>query len=970
MTSSSTGPSLFSTIASLFGGVSASSSGTRSASKSKQLPRRTAFGSAFGSGSGGGIGEDWSLPYTHYGGGPSSSMFMNGGSGAAAAYPPSLPGHTAGGPYMPAIAGTANASLAEFTNVHNPNASSSNLVQHGPYSASVAVTSSSSFARLRSSFGVALPGAGFSIAAAGAGGAAGLGAGSAVSSNMPSSAYPPLRHTWRRIRSWCRKQYPELWDTVNYPALEAEIDEFEEQIGFALPPSVRESFLLHNGQELESYANSSGGGSCTEGLFFGMTMLSLEQSLQEWGFWRSVDDDPETGASVDVRGNMTSCPDGWVRNEYSDRGWIPLISDRVGNYIGVDLNPPNPYEIGDENVGGIDRTAVDGLATRIANGCLDANVNGDRDTTATATATPTPKQQQQSPRSGGLPGQVIVFGRDFDTKVVLWRGEGEGGWGRFLQHFAEELEAGELWTLDDTSTGSEDDEDAIGYENYFGGGGGGGKGGGDRGGDGHAGFKLHGDYKGWPVLEAWADRSIRAWEDAGFQVGLPANQDPGFYAQYAVGGGGGAAGAEEAGPSAVGVGMGVELGSDLDQNPCFAGAPATTPLPALQVHLSEDEAHQTASDQQQEPVLLDPLTEAASSNAEEGSSAAGAAASSAPSAAAVTPSHHPLQQETIRTGLLVSDSVPSTPTLGIAPRSTDTLSPPPASFKSTGKRRQEFGAPSRDKDWERNAGILGPGAGAVRRRAPPPATAASLDLPTLADVHAAHAAALAEAGRGASHQFEFHLKSADQSIDLEDRHSADGRYSTGSASASGSSFFGKTRREGTSGLASSGSVSALRDVVVDPASISPRPSASAEGPRFPGSTFMCGGSSGTGPGRDGLGSLPGTPRLMSNGSESFAALIDAGSQPSSPAPVGQARSLKLSYVPSTSQVSDLPQTSPSLIQSLPGGGAQGGAGASVGSNGFGSEHDTARGSPKPLLRALHGSHSRTNLIKGAMPSVA
>ncbi len=82
---------------------------------------------------------------------------------------------------------------------------------------------------------------------------------------------------------------------------------------------------------------------------------------------------------------------------------------------------------------------------------------------------------------------MIVFGRDFDTKVVCWKGEGAGGWGRFLQTYADELEAGEFWTLEELGAGSEDEEDMIGYESYFSGGGAGaGQGGGDRGGEGAA----------------------------------------------------------------------------------------------------------------------------------------------------------------------------------------------------------------------------------------------------------------------------------------------------------------------------------------------------------------------------------------------------------------------------------------------------------------------------------------------------
>lgn len=222
------------------------------------------------------------------------------------------------------------------------------------------------------------------------------------------------------------------------------------QFGFALPAVVRESYLIVDGQEAESAAG------CSEGLFFGLTLLPLEDVLEEWRFWREVDEDPSTGANAQLRELMGSLPPGWVRREYSQRGWIPLIADKGGNYVGVDLNPDD----------------------------------------------------------GGSVGQVIVFGRDFDTKVVLWMGDGPAGWAKWLASFVEELETGDGYEIGsgDSSDGGEDD---LGYESYFydGNGRGQGDGGGDSGSGG--GLRLTGDYRGWNVLEAWADRSLRKWYEAG-----------------------------------------------------------------------------------------------------------------------------------------------------------------------------------------------------------------------------------------------------------------------------------------------------------------------------------------------------------------------------------------------------------------------------------------------------------------------
>ena len=262
--------------------------------------------------------------------------------------------------------------------------------------------------------------------------------------------YPPLSTTWNRLRLWLEREYPELGDTLNYGILPQDLAQLEMAFGFSLPQPVRESYLCVDGQEPESAAG------CSEGLFFGLTLLPLEDVLEEWRFWREVDDDPQTGANIGLREMMDSIPAGWVRREYSCRGWIPLVADKAGNYLGIDMNP------------------------------------GD----------------------GGAVGQVIVFGRDFDTKVVMWRGDGPGGWAKFLAGFVEDLESGEGFEMGGGNDGSDGSEDSIGYESYFFDGVGGGQG--DTGGDtGTGGLRLAGEYKGWSVLEAWADKSVRRWIDAG-----------------------------------------------------------------------------------------------------------------------------------------------------------------------------------------------------------------------------------------------------------------------------------------------------------------------------------------------------------------------------------------------------------------------------------------------------------------------
>lgn len=267
-----------------------------------------------------------------------------------------------------------------------------------------------------------------------------------------------------------------------------QLQRIEGQLGFMLPPSVRDSYLCTDGQDPST--------DFKEGMFFGLTLLPLEDVLREWSFWRRVEYDPATGQNPDILVMMSSIPPGWVKPLYACRGWLPLIADKCGNYVGVDLDPPGSSH----------------------------GVNGGDLGTSTASSS----ESRQA--TGGSWGQVILFGRDFDRKCVLWHGEGEGGWGRWLAKFAEELESGVGWEISDRSSGAqsrgqngndsdEESEDDIGYSSYYFDGG---ASGGDSYGSGGQGLRLTGEYRGWGVMEAWWDRSVRKWEELG--LGLQAQE--------------------------------------------------------------------------------------------------------------------------------------------------------------------------------------------------------------------------------------------------------------------------------------------------------------------------------------------------------------------------------------------------------------------------------------------------------------
>ncbi|KAM0789183.1 hypothetical protein ACM66B_000030 [Microbotryomycetes sp. NB124-2] len=294
--------------------------------------------------------------------------------------------------------------------------------------------------------------------------------------SQPSSTngYPPLRSTFARLRSVLQDQSPALLDSLGEPLAPTDpaLASLLHAISpYYLPSAVFESYQIHDGQD--AFASSVATSTGSSGLVWGLWWLSLDQVEQEWQFWRRfehsggiyglqdqfstttksssktrtrthpyVEDDNVTengqgstmttttnfvdGNDQDANGarapGQSSFPPGWVRAKYSHPGWLPLLTDRCGNYIGVDLDPPPPA-----------------APSHSRTSSITSNSSRTDDNTTTS--------KSYGTRSYGQPGQVIAFGREIDEKVVLFPGDGHGGWGRFLASFVDDVERGEFAEL-------------------------------------------------------------------------------------------------------------------------------------------------------------------------------------------------------------------------------------------------------------------------------------------------------------------------------------------------------------------------------------------------------------------------------------------------------------------------------------------------------------------------------------------
>jgi cell wall assembly regulator SMI1 len=200
-----------------------------------------------------------------------------------------------------------------------------------------------------------------------------------------------VAHSWERIEKWLKEHLPEILADLRPGLSEADLAKCEEALDQRLPDDVRESYRIHDGQEgdriLKPTPSGDGLVGCP-GVIFGLPLLPLQASVDDWSFWAELADQEATSdADSGLSEGSSSFPLGAIRCQHANRGWIPLHASD-GNCFGIDVDPgPN-----------------------------------------------------------GLVGQVINFGRDQENKFVL-----AVSWAHFLEDVADELEAGHFIIEKDSS---------------------------------------------------------------------------------------------------------------------------------------------------------------------------------------------------------------------------------------------------------------------------------------------------------------------------------------------------------------------------------------------------------------------------------------------------------------------------------------------------------------------------------------
>lgn len=238
---------------------------------------------------------------------------------------------------------------------------------------------------------------------------------------------PSVEALWLRIEAVWEEEYPELEEALNLGASSADLNELEKDLAVGpLPVEVRQFYKTHDGQFR--------GGKPT-GILMGLTLLDMESMMEEYALWAKVAErvekqqfalqhqqgllsqgDESSSASQALRERLLnsylmhqkSVPADAVQSYYVHRGWIPIAKDLYGNMLGLDL----------------------------------------------------------APGPAGVRGQIILYGRDFDTKVVVATSLQE-----LLFQYVTDLEAGnyqidrtELYEDNGFLDASRDDDYLIGDE--------------------------------------------------------------------------------------------------------------------------------------------------------------------------------------------------------------------------------------------------------------------------------------------------------------------------------------------------------------------------------------------------------------------------------------------------------------------------------------------------------------------------
>jgi cell wall assembly regulator SMI1 len=136
-----------------------------------------------------------------------------------------------------------------------------------------------------------------------------------------------IQRHWRRIERWLSANVPPLAQALRAPATPEAIARAEAAVEVSFPPEFIASLTVHDGQDDRAFE-----------VFGNWGLLDLTGVVRKWQMFVALvekgvlptDDEPE---SVVIEGP--------VRPRRWDRAWIPVATKGTGDYLLLDLNPPD-----------------------------------------------------------------------------------------------------------------------------------------------------------------------------------------------------------------------------------------------------------------------------------------------------------------------------------------------------------------------------------------------------------------------------------------------------------------------------------------------------------------------------------------------------------------------------------------------------------------------------------------------------
>lgn len=130
---------------------------------------------------------------------------------------------------------------------------------------------------------------------------------------------------WARIEAWLAANVQEAVPLLPAGATSAALATAEKTLGYALPGDLQEFLVIHDGSA-HLWLHDRG-----EFMAFDAILAAWDQEFDLWG---------------DGNNDEWARPEGPIQKKWFTRKWLPILDARTGDYVCIDLDPPEGGKMG------------------------------------------------------------------------------------------------------------------------------------------------------------------------------------------------------------------------------------------------------------------------------------------------------------------------------------------------------------------------------------------------------------------------------------------------------------------------------------------------------------------------------------------------------------------------------------------------------------------------------------------------